>query len=117
MHLKTEQFLATPCDDEEDDMATLCCFASNGQMFLMTRYPDEDTLDLTLDDAPSTLDGLSVIFSATRLTLKVAPGDRDALKGDEQLDIDHATPAADLPEVIQTLRILLEGTGELIVEG
>ncbi|MDZ5602259.1 hypothetical protein SJI00_05695 [Pseudomonas sp. RP23018S] len=116
MHLKTAQFLATPCDDEEDNMATLCCFASNGQMFLLTRYPDEDTLDLTLDDAPSTLDGLTVTVSPTRLVLKVAAGDRDALKGDEQLEIEHATPASDLAEVIETLRNLLEGTGELIVE-
>ncbi|AIR91472.1 hypothetical protein [Pseudomonas cremoricolorata] len=116
MQLNTTQFLATPCDDEEDDMATLCCISDKGQMFLLTRYPDEDTVDLTLDDEPSTLDGLKVTLGATHLVIEVAPGDRDALKGDAQLHITHATPASDLPEVLLTLRNLLDGTGELISE-
>ena len=116
MQLKTAQFLATPCDDEEDNMATLCCFADKGQMFLLTRYPDEDTVDLTLDDEPSTLDGLKVTFSATRLLIEVAPGDKDALRGDDSLEILHATPAGDLQEVLETLRLILDGTGELIAD-
>lgn len=116
MQLKTAQFLATPCDDEEDNMATLCCFADQGKMFLLTRYPDEDTVDLTLDDEPSTLDGLKITFSATHLLIEVAPGDKDALRGDARLEIVHATPDADLPEVLETLRNILDGTGELISE-
>lgn len=74
MQLKTALLFATPCDDEEDNMATLCCHSDKGQMFLLTRYPDEDTVDLTLDDEPSTLDGLKVTLSAQRLLIEVAPG-------------------------------------------
>ncbi|MGE6825182.1 hypothetical protein [Pseudomonas soli] len=116
MQLKTALLFATPCDDEEDNMATLCCHSEKGQMFLLTRYPDEDTVDLTLDDEPSTLDGLKVTLSATRLLIEVAAGDRDALKGDEELQIILTTSGSDLEEVAQTLRNILDGTGTFVSE-
>ncbi|CAG8865448.1 hypothetical protein PS627_01364 [Pseudomonas fluorescens] len=116
MQLKTALLFATPCDDEEDNMATLCCHSDKGQMFLLTRYPDEDTVDLTLDDEPSTLDGLKVTLWADRLLIEVAAGDADALRGDDFLEILHATPAGDLAEVELTLRNILQGTGVFVVE-
>lgn len=85
-------------------------------MFLLTRYPDEDTVDLTLDDEPSTLDGLKVTLSATRLLIEVAAGDRDALKGDEELEIILTTSGSDLEEVALTLRNILDGTGTFVSE-
>ena len=114
MQINTALLFATPCDDEEDNMATLCCHSDKGQMFLLTRYPDEDTVDLTLDDEPSTLDGLKVTLSAERLVLEVAAGDRDALKGDEQLEIILTSPGTDLEEVALTLRNILDGTGTFV---
>ncbi|MGC3893590.1 hypothetical protein [Pseudomonas urmiensis] len=116
MQLKTALLFATPCDDEEDNMATLCCHSDKGQMFLLTRYPDEDTVDLTLDDEPSTLDGLKVMLSAERLLLEVAAGDTDALKGDDTLEIVLTSQGTDLAEVEETLRIILEGTGTYVSE-
>ncbi|MFB4394640.1 MULTISPECIES: hypothetical protein [unclassified Pseudomonas] len=116
MQLKTALLFATPCDDEEDNMATLCCHSDKGQMFLLTRYPDEDTVDLTLDDEPSTLDGLKVTLSASRLLIEVAAGDRDALKGDEQLEILLTSSGSDLEEVELTLRNILDGTGTYVSE-
>ncbi|MHC6224789.1 hypothetical protein ACYU03_08480 [Pseudomonas sp. X10] len=116
MQLKTALLFATPCDDEEDNMATLCCHSDKGQMFLLTRYPDEDTVDLTLDDEPSTLDGLKITLGATRLLLEVAAADTDALKGDDHLEILHATPAGDLAEVELTLQNILKGTGTYVSE-
>lgn len=116
MQLKTALLFATPCDDEEDNMATLCCHSNKGQMFLLTRYPDEDTVDLTLDDEPSTLDGLKVTLSAERLLLEVAAGDTDALKGDDTLEIVLTSQGTDLAEVEETLRIILEGTGTYVSE-
>ena len=114
MQINTALLFATPCDDEEDNMATLCCHSDKGQMFLLTRYPDEDTVDLTLDDEPSTLDGLKVTLSAERLVLEVAAGDRDALKGDEQLEIILTSPGTDLEEVALTLLNILDGTGTFV---
>ena len=111
MQLKTALLFATPCDDEEDNMATLCCHSDKGQMFLLTRYPDEDTVDLTLDDEPSTLDGLKVTLSAERLLIEVAPGDRDALKGDDSLEIILTSAGTDMDEVKETLQNILAGTG------
>ncbi|MBJ9977221.1 hypothetical protein IAE35_22900 [Pseudomonas sp. S75] len=116
MQLKTALLFATPCDEEEDDMATLCCHSDKGQMFLLTRYPDEDTVDLTLDDEPSTLDGLKATLSAQRLLIEVAAGDRDALRGDEQLEIFLTSAGTDLDEVAQTLRNILDGTGSFVCE-
>ncbi|MDH1633375.1 hypothetical protein [Pseudomonas mosselii] len=116
MQLKTALLFATPCDDEEDNMATLCCHSDKGQMFLLTRYPDEDTVDLTLDDEPSTLDGLKVTLSAQRLLIEVAAGDRDALKGDEELEIILTSAGTDLEEVKETLQNILAGTGTFVSE-
>ncbi|MFJ4398004.1 hypothetical protein [Pseudomonas sp. NPDC089396] len=116
MQINTALLFATPCDDEEDNMATLCCHSDKGQMFLLTRYPDEDTVDLTLDDEPSTLDGLKVTLSAQRLLIEVAAGDRDALKGDEALEIVLTSAGTDLGEVELTLRNILDGTGTFVSE-
>jgi len=116
MQINTALLFATPCDDEEDNMATLCCHSDKGQMFLLTRYPDEDTVDLTLDDEPSTLDGLKVTLSAQRLLIEVAAGDHDALKGDEALEIVLTSAGTDLDEVEQTLRNILKDTGTFVSE-
>ncbi len=107
MQLSTAHLIANPCDDEEDNMAMLCCHSDKGEMFLMTRYPDEDELEITLDGEPSTLD---------RLLIEVAPGDADVLNGSDHLEILHRTDAAELAEVEQTLKNILDGTGTYVSE-
>ncbi|OLF54022.1 hypothetical protein [Pseudomonas chlororaphis] len=114
MQMTTAHLIANPCDDEEDNMAMLCCHSDRGEMFLMTRYPDEDELEITLDGEPSTLDGVKVTLSPTRLLLEIAAGDADALNGSDRLEILHGTAAADLAEVEQTLKNILDGTGTYI---
>ena len=116
MQMNTDHLLANPCDDEEDNMAMLCCHTNTGEMFLMTRYPDEDELEITLEDEPSTLDGVKVTLSPTRLLIEIGAGDADVLKGDDHLEILHNTPAADLGEVEETLQNILKGTGTYISE-
>ena len=81
LQLKTDALMATPCDDEEDNMAMLCCHGKNGEMFMLTRYPDEDEVELTWDYEPSTLDGLKVTLGDTTLLIELAAGDADALGG------------------------------------
>jgi hypothetical protein len=114
MQLTTAHLIANPCDDEEDNMAMLCCHSAKGEMFLMTRYPDEDEVEITLDGEPSTLDGLKVTLSADRLLIEIAAADADALNGDDSLEILHGTDAADLAEVEETLQNILKGTGTYI---
>ena len=111
MQLTTTHLLATPCDDEEDNMAMLCCHGNNGEMFMLSRYPDEDEVELTWDYEPSTLDGLKVTLSDTTLRIELAAGDADALGGKDHLEITHATAASDLAEVEETLQNILKGTG------
>jgi hypothetical protein len=114
MQMTTAHLIANPCDDEEENMAMLCCHSDKGEMFLMTRYPDEDEVEITLDDEPSTLDGLKVTLSANRLLIEIGAGDTDALNGDDHLEIHHSTAASDLPEVEETLQNILKGTGTYI---
>jgi len=116
MQLSTAHLIANPCGDEEDNMAMLCCHSDKGEMFLMTRYPDEDELEITLDGEPSTLDGIKITLSATRLLIEVAPGDADVLNGSDHLEILHRTDAAELAEVEQTLKNILDGTGTYVSE-
>ncbi len=114
MQMTTAHLIVNPCDDEEDNMAMLCCHSNQGEMFLMTRYPDEDELEITLDGEPSTLDGVKVTLSPTRLLIEIAAADADALNGHDTLEITHNTDAADLPEVELTLQNILKGTGTYI---
>ncbi|SFN94692.1 hypothetical protein SAMN03159304_01471 [Pseudomonas sp. NFACC24-1] len=114
MQMTTALLIANPCDEEEDNMAMLCCHSAQGEMFLMTRYPDEDELEIALDGEPSTLDGVKVTLSPTRLLIEIAPTDADALNGDDVLEITHDTDTADLAEVELTLQNILKGTGTYI---
>ncbi|UVL37963.1 hypothetical protein LOY55_16975 [Pseudomonas sp. B21-040] len=116
MQMTTDLLIVNPCDDEEDNMAMLACHSTQGDMFLMTRYPDEDELEITLDGEPSTLDGVKVTLSPTRLLIEIAVADADALNGDDSLEIIHNTDASDLAEVEETLRNILDGTGTYISE-
>ncbi|MDO7899636.1 hypothetical protein [Pseudomonas citrulli] len=109
MQMTTALLIANPCDDEEDNMAMLCCHSTQGDMFLMTRYPDEDELEIALDGEPSTLDGVKVTLSPTLLKIEIAAADADALNGDDVLEIRHDTDAADLVEVELTLQNILRG--------
>ena len=116
MQMTTAHLIANPCDDEEDNMAMLCCHSNQGEMFLMTRYPDEDELEITLDGEPSTLDGVKVTLSPTRLLVEIAAADADALNGDDHLEILHNTAADELAEVELTLQNILKGTGTYVSE-
>ena len=116
MQITTPLLMANPCDDEEDNMAMLCCHSDKGEMFLMSRYPDEDELEITLDDEPSSLDGVKVTLSPTRLLIEVAPGDADVLNGSDHLEILHSADADKLAEIEQTLKNILDGTGTYISE-
>jgi hypothetical protein len=39
MKMTTDSFIYNPCDEEEDDMALACCHATNGDLFLLARFP------------------------------------------------------------------------------
>ena len=111
LQLTTDALMVTPCDDEEDNMAMLCCHGKNGEMFMLTRYPYEEEVELTWDYEPSTLDGLKVTLGDTTLLVELAAGDADALGGKDQLQVTHATAASDMAEVEETLQNILKGTG------
>ena len=114
MQLITTNLIVNPCDEEEDNMAMLCCHGQSGEMFMLTRYPDEDEVELTWDYEPSTLDGLKVTLSDTTLRVELAAGDSDAMGGKDHLEITHTTAAADLAEVEETLQNILKGAGTYV---
>lgn len=114
MKMTTALLIANPCDDEEDNMAMLCCHSDQGEMFLMSRYPDEDELEITLDGEPSTLEGVKVTLSPTVLKIEIAAADADALNGDDVLEITYDPNVTDMAEVELTLQNILKGTGTYI---
>lgn len=114
MKMTTALLIANPCDDEEDNMAMLCCHSAQGEMFLMTRYPDEDELEITLDGEPSTLDGVKVTLGPTLLKIEIAAADADALNGDDVLEITYDPNVTDVAEVELTLQNILKGTGTYV---
>lgn len=115
MRLTASLLMANPRDEEEDDMALLCCHGAAGEMFLMTRFPDEEELEITLGEEPHLLRDLKVTLSADRVLVEVAAGDEAVFGGDEELEIIHSSDAGELAEVEETLRILLDGVGTLLV--
>jgi len=118
MQLTTVDLIANPCDDEEDNMALLGCQDLAGNMFLMTRFPEENEVGISLDleEEPYLLRDFKVTLSAERLLIEVDPQDKEALHGKDFLEILHNTDPADLPEVLETLQNILAGTGTLINE-
>lgn len=114
MQMTTDLLIANPCDDEEDNMAMLCCTSAAGELFLMSRFPDEDELEIIFHDKPSALAGVKVTLSPDRLLIEIAAADADALDGDDSLEIIHNTDAQDLAEVEETLQNILKGTGTYI---
>ena len=118
MHITAALLSATPRDAEEEDMALLCCHGTQGEVFLMTRFPDEDDIgiSLSLEEEADYVEGIKVTLSPTRLLVELAADDADVLNGDDALEIAHKADASDLQELEETLRNILEGTGTLVLE-
>ena len=114
MQMTTDLLIVNPCDDEEDNLAMLCCTSADGELFLMSRFPDEDELEIIFQDKPSALDGVKVTLSADRLLIEIAATDADALNGEDSLEIIHNTDASDLAEVEETLQNILKGIGTYV---
>ncbi len=115
MQLNAQLTFANPCDDEEDNLATVGCHSDQGQLFIISRYPDEDSVDLMLDDDDATVRDLKVSLSDSRLLVELAAGDTDLFEGDV-LEIDLKNALTDLDELEQALRVILDGTGTFVRE-
>lgn len=115
MKLEAQFLITNPCDDEEDDMALLCCHGLAGELFLMTRIPEDDDIEITFgDNDPVLLRDIKVTLGADQLLIEVAAVDGGLFNGSDVLAIEHSTDAADLPEVLETLNNILKGTGTLL---
>jgi len=117
MHMTTDSFIYNPCDEEEDDMALVCCHGDNGDLFLLARFPDEDEVDITFrDDTIHVESNLKVTLSATRLSVQADAADAQPFGGEHSFDIDHTTPEGELAELDATLRIILKDVGTYVSE-
>lgn len=117
MHMTTDSFIYNPCDEEEDDMALVCCHANDGDLFLLARFPDEDEVDITFRDDTIHVDAnLKVTFSATRLLVEIDAADAKPFGGDTAYEIRHSTQGNELPELDATLRIILRDVGTYVSE-
>lgn len=116
MQIKTALLLANPCDDENDDMALLCCHDEQQQLFSLARFPDEDEIEITVGDDTIYVSNLKASLSATRMLVEVSAEDAPGLGGETRYEILHGASADDLPEVQETLRIILDGVGTYVCE-
>lgn len=117
MQIKTASFIVNPCDDEYDDMALLCCHGETGDLFSLTRFPDEQEIEITVrDDKVHTVSQLKVTFSAERLLIELDPADGKQLDGHAEYEILHGMPADELKDVEETLVIILDGVGTYVSE-
>ncbi|WP_122440128.1 hypothetical protein [Pseudomonas viridiflava] len=117
MLIKTASLIVNPCDDEYDNMALLCCHSENGELFSLSRFPDENEVEITVrDDRTHKVSTLKVTFSAERLLLEIDPADGKQLDGHECYEILHSTYAGELHEVEETLQIILKDVGSYVSE-
>ena len=117
MQIKTASFIVNPCDDEYDDMALLCCHGETGDLFSLTRFPDEQEIEITVrDNKVHTVSQLKVTFSAKRLLIELDPADGKQLDGHSQYEILHGMAPDELKDVEGTLVIILEGVGTYVSE-
>lgn len=117
MQITTASLIVNPCDDEYDDMALLCCHGETGELFSLTRFPDENEVEITVgDDKTHTVSSMKVTFSAERLLVEIDPADGKELDGHHEFEIRHSTSAAELRDVEETLQIILENVGIYISE-
>lgn len=117
MQMTTDSFIFNPCDEEEDDMALVCCHGSEGDLFMLARFPDEDEVDITFrDDTIHVAANLKVTFSAERLRVTIDAADAGPLGGDSTYEIRHGTPANELRDLDETLRLILREVGTYLSE-
>lgn len=117
MQITTAGLIANPCDDEYDDMALLCCHAENGELFSLSRFPDEKQVEITVgDDKSHTVSSLKVTLGATRVLLEIDPADGKHLNGHSTFEIIHASSASELLEIEETLQTILKDVGTYIRE-
>ncbi|POD81409.1 hypothetical protein BKM17_01960 [Pseudomonas syringae group genomosp. 3] len=115
MQIKTAALIVNACDDEYDNMALLCCHGEGGDLFSLTRFPDENEVEITVgDDTSHTVSSLKVTLDAQRLLVQIDPADAAQLKGHEQFEIIHSTDADELAEVNRTLHIITTNVGEYV---
>ena len=117
MQITTASLIVNPCDDEYDDMALLCCHSEDGELFSLTRFPDENEVEITIgDDKTHTVSSLKVTFSAERLLVELDPADGNELDGHQVFEILHSTSSDELRDVEETLQIILENVGTYVSE-
>jgi len=117
MLINTASIIVNPCDDEYDDMALLCCHGETGDLFSLTRFPDESQIEITVgDDKTLELKSLKATLSAERLLIEIDPADAKQLEGHTEYDIRHSMSASDLQEVAETLQLILDDVGTYVSE-
>ncbi|MDY7559424.1 hypothetical protein QN382_21155 [Pseudomonas sp. 10B1] len=117
MLINTASIIVNPCDDEYDDMAMLSCHGETGDLFLLTRFPDETQVEITVgDDKSLELKSLKATLSAERLLIEIDPEDAKQLEGHTEYEIRHGMSGADLQEVAETLQLILDDVGTYVSE-
>ena len=113
MQMTTTTFFSNPCDEEEDNLATLHCFIEgDNEDFILTRYPDEDEVVIIFEDEEYARKNVVVTFSPQSLLIKI--DDIDVFNEQNFLEIAHNTAPEEWAQIEETLRNILKDTGNYI---
>lgn len=113
MYMSTHTLIATPCDEEEDNLASLCCHIYDDNVdVILARYPDDDEVVISFEDDDYSVEIVRVTLSPTLLRIEIA--DTGVFEEENFLEITHATDADNLADVEQTLQNILGGTGKYV---
>lgn len=113
MQMTTDSFIFNPCDEEEDEMALICCHSSDGDLFLLARFPDENEVDITFrDDTIHVAHNLKVTLKPKQLLVEIDASDAGPFGNETRFEITHNTPADELAELDGTLRLILKDVGK-----
>jgi hypothetical protein len=115
MHMNAALLMGNPCDEEEDDLALLCCQGAAGELLLLSRAPGEEEIEVVWDEDATLAHGIKVTLSAERLLVEL-PADAEAPFSAALLSADLTDALVDLDEAEAALRVILEGTGTLVME-
>jgi hypothetical protein len=113
--MKAALLMGNPCDEEEGDLALLCCQGTGGEVLLLSRAPGEDDIEVVWEEDAVLVRDIKVTLGVQRLLVEF-PADAEAPFSAALLSADLTDALLDLDEAEQALRVILEGTGTLVME-
>ncbi len=112
MRFRTNNLGGSPKDEDYGDMAHILCKSEQGYFFSLTRYPDEQDIEIiVIDQVNSRTDELFASLSSNRLLVTIPPSVAAKLDGETEYVIDFEASAERLTQIDESLAAIFKGVG------